>query len=156
MHIVILNEFAFSDEQLDKFKRLGQLTVFDDTISEDQAKHHLNGVGIAIIEGFKAPLNNRAFAQADRLKLLALGSTAYHFVGLEFTPRRGIKVANIPWFSTEAVVEHTIALMFAVIRRIPIGDREVRRNGFIITASKNDNRFLGFDIKGRPLNVVGK
>lgn len=155
MHIAILNEFAFSDEQLNKLKGLGKVTVFDDTVSECQAKRHLNGVDIAIVEGFKAPLNNRVLAQADSLKFLSLSSTAYHFIDLEFASRRGIIVANIPGFSTEAVAEHTIALMFAVIRRIPIGDREVRENGLVITASENDGRFLGFDIKGKTMGVLG-
>jgi len=155
VHIAILNEFAFSDEQLNKLKGLGKVTVFDDTVSECQAKRHLNGVDIAIVEGFKAPLNNRVLAQADSLKFLSLSSTAYHFIDLEFASRRGIIVANIPGFSTEAVAEHTIALMFAVIRRIPIGDREVRENGLVITASENDGRFLGFDIKGKTMGVLG-
>ena len=155
MNIAILNEFSFSEDHLARLKRLGQLAIYDDTVSETQAIQRMKGAEIAIVEGFKTPLNNTVLEGTDGLKLLALSSTAYHFIDLEFAAQKGIKVANTPGFSTEAVAEHTIALMFAVIRRIPLGDRKVRENGFVITAIEDDNQFLGFDVKGKTLGVLG-
>ncbi len=155
MNISILNEFFFNEGHLCRLKRLGRLDIYDDTVSEAQALLRIKGAQIAIVEGFKTPLNNTVLENADELKLLALSSTAYHFVDLEFAAKKGINVANVPGFSTEAVAEHTIALMFAVIRQIPLGDRKVKQNLFEISASEDDNRFLGFDIKGKTLGVLG-
>ena len=48
-------------------------------------------------------------------------------VDLDAANDRGVKVANIPGYATEAVAKHAIALMLAVARAIPRGDAASRR-----------------------------
>ena len=154
MNIAILNEFDFNEEHIDRLRRLGQLTVYGNTQSEAQSIQRMKGAEIAIV-GDQAPLNNTVLGNADGLKLLAVGSTGLDFIDLEFAAQKGIRVAYVPGFSTEAVAEHTIALMFAVIKRIPLGDKKVRERPWEISGSEDDNQFLGFDIKGKTLGVLG-
>ena len=114
----------------------------------------MKGAEIAIV-GDQVPLNNTVLGTADDLKLLAIGSTGLDFVDLEFAAEKGIRVTNVPGFSTQAVAEHTIALMFAVIKRIPLGDKKVRERPFEISGSEDDDQFLGFDVIGKTLGVLG-
>ena len=61
-------------------------------------------------------------------------------------------VANVPGYSTEAVAEHTFALMLAVIRRIPAADAAVRHGQF---ATREGDSSFGFDLAGKTLGIVG-
>ena len=149
-----MNDFSFSEEHIDRLRRLGRLAVYGDTLSEPQSIQRMKGAEIAIV-GDQAPLNHTVLGSADELKLLAIGSTGLDFIDLEFAAAKGIRVAYVPGFSTQAVAEHTIALMFAVIKRIPLGDKKVRERPFEISGSEDDNQFLGFDVKGKTLGVLG-
>lgn len=155
MEIAVLNDCHLNEEHLERLRKLGSLTVYDNTDSESGCIGRLKGAEIALVDGFDAPLNARVIESADTLRLLVVLSTAFNVVDLDAANRMGIKVANVPGFSTESVAEHAIALMFAVIRRIPLGDREVRKSPFQIAGSESDERFLGFEVKGKTLGVIG-
>ncbi len=155
MNIAVLNDCYLNEEQLERLRKLGSLTVYDGTDSQSECIERLKGVEIALVDGFEAPLNARVIESADALKLLVLQSTAFNIVDLDAANRMDVKVANVPGFSTEAVAEHAIALMFAVIKRIPLGDREVRKAPFEIRGIESDERFLGFEVKGKTLGVIG-
>ena len=154
MNIAILHGFSFNEGHIDMLRRLGSLAIYDNTLSEPQSIQRMKGVEIAIV-GDQTPLNNTVLGNADKLQLLAIGSTGYDFIDVEFATENGIRVAYVPGFSTQSVAEHTIALMFAVIKRIPLGDRKVRERPFEISGSEDDNQFLGFDVKGKTLGVLG-
>lgn len=156
MKITILNESFLSREHLKRLRKLGALTIYQSTHSERQAIKRLRGVDIAIADCSMAPLNRRVLTSVDRLKLLVLSSTGYDSVDLKAANERKIKVANAPGFSTDAVAEMTIALMFAVIRKIPLGDRMIRRMPFQIDwDDKNHAKLFGADVRGKTLGIIG-
>ncbi len=73
-------------------------------------------------------------------------------IDLAAAARRGITVMNTPGVLTEATADLTWALILAVARRVPEGDRIVRRGAF----PPWDLEFLlGMDLQGRTLGVVG-
>ena len=154
MNIAILSEFSFNEGHIDRLRRLGRLAIYDNTLSEPQSIQRMKGAEIAIV-GDQVPLNNTVLGNAGDLKLLAIGTTGLDFIDLEFAAEKGIRVAYVPGFSTQSVAEHTIALMFAVIKRIPLGDKKVRQRPFEISGIEGDNQFLGFDVQGKTLGVLG-
>jgi lactate dehydrogenase-like 2-hydroxyacid dehydrogenase len=156
MQIAILNNSFFDDSHLARLRQLGALAIYDDTGREQQAVARVKGVKIALVDGFKMPLNRAVFESGTKLKLVVLNSTAFHMVDLEAANRRGVKVANIPGYATQAVAEHAIALMFAVVRAIPIGNAAMRAEPFQIDGSnRGHERFLGFELRGKTLGVIG-
>ena len=66
-------------------------------------------------------------------------------------------MANAPGFSKEAVAELVIGLMFAVNRKIPLMDRDMRANPFESDPGNVEcqNRYWGFDIKGKTMGIIG-
>ncbi len=155
MNVAVLNGCYLSEAHLERLKNLGPLTVYDDTDNESGCIERLKGVEIALVDGFKVPLTARVIESAETLRLLVVLSTAFNVVDLNAANRMGVKVANVPGFSTESVAEHAIALMFAVIKRIPLGDREVRKSPFQIAGTESDERFRGFEVQGKTLGVIG-
>lgn len=69
--------------------------------------------------------------------------------------RRGVMVTNTPHAVTEGTANMAWALILAVARRIPEGDRYVRSGAFEREGPLAPAEFLGMDITGRTLLIVG-
>ena len=86
------------------------------------------------------------------LRVVANFGVGYDNVDLPAATERGVVVANTPDVLTEATAEHTIALLLALLRRVPEGDRLVRRRD----PWRLDPAFmLGRGLRGLRLGVVG-
>jgi lactate dehydrogenase-like 2-hydroxyacid dehydrogenase len=156
MKIVILNECFLKENHLDRLYALGELEIYSDTDTEEKTKTRLKGADIAIADPFVAKLNKNVLLNLDQLKLLALNTTGYDLVDIENAAKKNIKVAHIPNFSTDAVAEHVIALIFGLIRKIPISDKTVRDGLFEVDPGNIEHRnFLTFNLKDKILGVVG-
>jgi glyoxylate reductase len=92
-------------------------------------------------------------AQAgDKLKLIANYGAGVDHVDVATARQRGILVSNTPGVLTEDTADMTIALMLAVIRRIPEGMAVMQAGewqGWAPTA------FLGGRVGGRRLGILG-
>lgn len=157
MKIVVLNECFLSDTHLKRLEALGELEVFNNTATEELAIERLESADIAVIDGFICPPTAKVLENTDKLKLVVLPHTGYFMVDLETANKKEIKVANAPGFSKQAVAEMVIGLMFAVNRKIPLMDRDMREHPFESDPGNTDmqNRYWGFDIKGKTMGIIG-
>ncbi len=156
MNIAILHDWVLGKEDVEKLSTVASVTSYQVTDTEEEAIERLKGVDIAIVNGFELPLTRTLFENTDQVKLFVAASTAYHFVDLDAASNNNIKVANVPDFSTEAVAEHAIALMFSVIRKIPLGNQKIREKPFQASGTESEDGPLGgFEVKGRTLGVLG-
>jgi D-3-phosphoglycerate dehydrogenase len=157
MKIAVLNECFLSEEHLARLKTLGEVTVFENTTTEDEAIEKLKDADIAVIDGFLCPPTAQVLESTDTLKLIVLPHTGYFMVDMDAANKKGIKVANAPGFSKQAVAELVIGLMFAVNRRIPLMDRKMRENPFESDPGsvEHQDTYWGFDIKGKTMGVMG-
>lgn len=156
MRIAVLHDPMFSQAQLARLGALGTVVNHRDTIDLVHGTARLRTAEIAIVDGFKLPVTRALIEGAHRLRLLVLTSTAYHMVDFDAANERRITVANIPGYSTEAVAEHAIALLFAVARTVTAADRAMRAGPFQIDPGNPAHRkFLGFELRGKTLGVIG-
>lgn len=156
MKIAILTDCSLKEQQLKRLKRLGDVALYDDTDSEEKAISRLNGINIAIADAYLTPLNEKVFNNAKNLQFVAISSTGFDVVDLTAAKKNKIKVANIPGFSTEAVAEQAIALMFAVLRKIPRLDKAMRQGPFELDPGKDDTmQYIGTTVKGKTLGIIG-
>jgi len=63
--------------------------------------------------------------------------------------RHGIKIANIPDYSSEAIAEHAAALAFALNRKLIKADKHSHQFNF-----KNDS-LMGFNFSGKTIGLIG-
>lgn len=91
-----------------------------------------------------------AQALASRgVRLLALRSAGYNHVDLAAAAEAGITVVRVPAYSPHAVAEHTIALMLALVRKIPRAHSRVRDGNFSLEG------LLGFDLYNKTVGLIG-
>jgi len=91
-------------------------------------------------------------AAGPQLKVIANYAVGYNNVDVPAAKEKNIMVTNTPGVLTNAVVEHTIALILAVADRIPEADKYCRDGKFIAWGPK---LLLGADITGKTIGIVG-
>lgn len=90
---------------------------------------------------------NQLFESMPKLKGVALATTSFGWIDLEYCKKRGIPVANIPGYSREAVAEHTLGLLLSLAKRIIISDRRTQKGAYKIG--------MGFELAGKTLGIIG-
>jgi D-lactate dehydrogenase len=90
-----------------------------------------------------------AVLAAGGTRLIALRSAGYNHVDLDAARLLGLTVTHAPDYSPHAVAEHAIALLLALVRRIPQAYSRVREGNFAIDG------LLGFDLHGKTAVLVG-
>ena len=82
----------------------------------------------------------------ERTKLIVTRSTGYDHIDIEACKRHGIKVCNIPGYSTSSVAEHTITMMLAVAKKI---------KEYALIQDHKFPRLKGMELKGKTLGIIG-
>jgi D-3-phosphoglycerate dehydrogenase len=85
---------------------------------------------------------------AVRLRLIARAGIGVDNIDLDAATARGILVVNAPMGNVRSTAEHTLALIFALARRIPAADRAVRDGAW-------KDGYEGTQLAGKRLGVIG-
>jgi D-3-phosphoglycerate dehydrogenase len=94
-------------------------------------------------------VDRELLAAAPRLSVVGRAGVGVDNVDVPAATARGVLVINAPTANVVSAVEHTFALLFALLRRIP--DAAVS-----MAAGKwEKSRFLGSELAGKTLGIVG-
>jgi phosphoglycerate dehydrogenase-like enzyme len=86
--------------------------------------------GAAALLTGDAPVTDGVLAAIPELRIVATVTAGTDQVDVEAARERGVWVANVPDASTEEVAVHALAMMLALLRRLPRYDRHVRDGGW--------------------------
>lgn len=73
-----------------------------------------------------APITARVLAELPGLRMVGRYGVGYDIVDVEAARERGVWVANVPDYGTEEVAAHALSMALALLRHLPLYDREVR------------------------------
>lgn len=102
----------------------------------------------AIITRSRTQVDSELIRAAARLKVIGRGGVGVDNIDLEAASRRGILVLNAPEANNVSAAELTIALLLAAARGVMRSDKLVRRGIW-------DRKFLGREVKGATLGIIG-
>jgi phosphoglycerate dehydrogenase-like enzyme len=149
--IAIIDDWGGLVRSLPVWDRLaGRATIdaFPDTLTDEVAlAHRLAPYEIVVAVRERTRFTAGLIGRLPALKLLALGGRWTGQVDLAASAARGIVVTETEGSAVNAF-EHTIALMMALVRRVPQEDRAMR-------AGTWQTPPLGVDMAGKTLGVVG-
>jgi glyoxylate reductase len=140
--------------QLKKNKKI-DLDVYeqDKKIPRGTLLRRVKGVDILLsllTEKIDAEVMDKAGPQ---LKLIANYAVGFNNIDLKAAAERGIVVTNAPHPNiSESVAEHTIALIFALSRRIVESDKFTRAGKY---KNWDPNLLLGTDLYGKTIGIIG-
>jgi D-3-phosphoglycerate dehydrogenase len=90
-----------------------------------------------------------ALDAAAKLKVISRHGIGVDSIDLKAATENGIVVANTPRVNTTAVAEHTIALMLAIMRRIPEANLSLKSGKW------EAPKFVGEELAGKTLGIIG-
>jgi D-3-phosphoglycerate dehydrogenase len=103
--------------------------------------------GLAIRSATKA--TEKLISAATNLKVIGRAGIGVDNVDIPAASRRGIIVMNTPFGNSITTAEHAIALMFALARDLPEANTSTQAGKW------EKNRFMGVEITGKTLGVIG-
>ncbi len=103
--------------------------------------------GLAIRSATKATA--KLIAGAPRLRVIGRAGIGVDNVDVAAATARGVIVMNTPHGNAITTAEHAIAMMFAIAREIPQADASTQAGRW------EKNRFLGVELTGKTLGVIG-
>jgi D-3-phosphoglycerate dehydrogenase / 2-oxoglutarate reductase len=146
---VVVTSRSFSSGRIDLVARLEDAGL---TVVRGSTTHDLAAMGTALGDAVAwiagtAPVTAAHLAAAPHLRLVARYGVGVDAVDVVAAARAGVIVTNTPGANSEAVAEHAVALLFAVLRGVPAGDRRVRRDDWSVSR--------GRQLAGSVAGVVG-
>jgi glyoxylate reductase len=98
------------------------------------------------------PVDRELFEAAPRLRAVSTYAVGTDNIDLAAASERGIPIGHTPDVLTETSADLALALMLAVMRRIPEGDAEVRAGEWL---TWEPARLLGHDLHRATVGIVG-
>jgi D-3-phosphoglycerate dehydrogenase / 2-oxoglutarate reductase len=71
------------------------------------------------------PVGEELFSRLPALRVVGTASVGFDRIDLDAAERRGIVVVSVPDYCTQEVADHTLGLLYALVRGIVVLDRDV-------------------------------
>lgn len=105
-----------------------------------------------LISMLSNPVDATVINKGSKLKIIANYAVGFNNIDVNAASSKGIKVANTPDVLTETTAEGAFALLLAVARRLTEAEQSLRNGEF---DGWNPNGFIGFDLTGKKLGILG-
>ena len=155
MKIVILDGQALNPGDLnwESISSLGDTTIYDQTVGEEQIIARIGGADIIIPN--KTPITEAVLAACPSVKLICVTATGYNIVDCDAAKRRGIPVCNVPGYGTAAVSQFTIALLLELCHRIGHHDNAVHQGKWITCPNFCFWDTPQMELAGKTMGIIG-
>lgn len=154
MHIVVTDAETVlgGGITVDFLKEFGRVTVYD-LIDPADLPARLADADAVICN--KSPITADVMAAAPYLKYVGLFATGYNNIDVAYAAAHGITVCNVPGYSTEAVAQHTMALLLAVVNRVGDYNRTVAEGDWIRSRTFSYFPLPLTELSGKVMGIVG-
>ncbi len=154
MKIVILDGYTTNPGDLswDFLKEFGTYTVYDRT-PEDKIIERAKDCDIIITN--KTPVRAETIAQLPNLKFIALLSTGYNVVDVDFAAKRGIPVSNVPCYSTSAVAQLVFAFILEFTNRVSLHSEAVHSGEWSSCPNFCFWKSPLTELQGKTIGIIG-
>lgn len=154
MKIVITDAATITggDLSFNIFKNFGDLYVYELSTIE-KTKERIKDADIVLCN--KTPMTKEVLSCAEKLKYIGLFATGFNNVDLEYTKSKNITVCNVPGYSTEAVAQHTFALILEILSRTCDYNKTVKQGDWVKSRTFSYFPIPIFELHGKTLGIVG-
>ena len=153
MKIVVLDaQTVGEDVDWSGYEKLGEVVRYPYSATEE-VPERVKDAEVIIVN--KVLINERTVGNAKNLKLVCVLATGTNNLDKEYLESRGIIWHNVAGYSTEAVAQHTFAMLFYLLEKLRYYDEYVKDGAYekspLFTHFAN-----GFaEIKGKTWGIIG-
>ncbi len=152
--LVILDAYATNPGDLSwaPIECLADCTIHDRSAPADVSARI--GAAVAVMLN-KAVLDAQAIAAAPRLEYVGILATGWNTIDLAAARKRGLVVTNVPGYSTEAVAQHTFALLLEMTNQVALHSADARAGGWARNPDYCYRLTPQIELAGMTLGIVG-
>lgn len=127
--IVYLDAYTLNPGDLSwsALEELGELEVFDRTLPPLIIQRMEN---TEILLTNKVKVSEDLLEKLPKLKYIGVTATGYDIIDVEATKKKNIVVTNVPAYGTEAVAQHTFALLLALTNKVSLHAESVKKGNW--------------------------
>lgn len=133
-------------------KEFGEVVEYDLTPPELLAER-LQGADAVICNKTRIPAE--VMAACPDLKYIGLFATGFNNIDVDYAAAHGITVCNVPGYSTEAVAQHSFALLLAITDRCHEYNRTVAEGDWIRSRTFAHFPIPLAELCGKTIGIVG-
>ncbi len=130
-------------------RELGDVAIYTERGADREAEliRRVRDADVVVNIRAHARFTAAVIESSPKLRLISVWGTGTDHVDLTAAQQRGITVTSTPGVNANAVAEHTMALILAIMRRIPAMDAAVRAGQW--------PRGMLTQLEGKTLGIVG-
>lgn len=153
MKISLLDIDTLGDDlDLSAVEGLGDVTIYPLTLQSD-VKERITDADVLIIN--KVKLNSQNLPFAKNLKLICITATGFDNVDIEYCREHGIAVCNVAGYSTDSVVQVTMAMAFSLATNLNAFDSYVKSGTYTESGIFNCLKPVFHEMSKMTWGVVG-
>ena len=137
---------------LEFLKEFGEVVEYDLT-APDEVIPRLQGADAVIVN--KVRITAEVMAACPTLKYVGLFATGYNNIDVEYAAAHGVTVCNVPGYSTEAVAQHTFALILALTDRVHEYNATVAQGDWVRSRTFSYFPIPMMELCGKTIGIVG-
>ena len=153
MKIVFLDAKTIGEDiDLSGFDELGEVVKYGFSTAEE-ARERSKDADVLVLN--KVQVNEQTIGAAKHLKLVCVTATGTNNLDKEYLAKQGIEWRNVAGYSTESVAQHTFAMVFYLLEKLPYYDNYVKSEKYV-----NDVSFTHFakafhELSGKTYGIIG-
>ena len=154
MKIVVLDGHTENPGDLswDALAALGDLTVYDYTAPEEI----LPRIGDApIILTNKTPITRQTMDECPNLRYIGVLATGFNVIDIAAAKEKGIVVANVPSYGTQAVAQFVMAQLLEICHRIGHHNDAVQQGRWMACRDFSFWDYPLMELAGKTFGIVG-
>jgi len=153
MNISVLDVATLgNDLNFDLLNNLGDIKIYDLT-TQDQVVERISDAEVVILNKVKLNKDNLPFAK--KLRLICITATGFDNVDVNYCREHNIAVCNVAGYSTDSVVQLTVAMAFSLATNLNSFDRYVKSGRYSDSQIFNCVEPVFHEISGLTWGVVG-
>ena len=134
------------------FRRFGEVICCGSTRPEDAARN-IGDADIVLVN--KTPITAEVMDRCKNLRYIGLFATGYNNIDIPAARAHGITVCNAGAYSTNAVIQHTFALLLSLAGNLPRYEQAVADGEWERSATFSYFPYPVHEITGKTMAVIG-
>lgn len=140
------------DVDLSYFNELGEVEFYETSTADEAAERTKDA---QIVVSNKVEMSEKTLGEAEELKMICLTATGTNNVDFAYVNSRNIPVANVKSYSTDSVVQHTFAMLFYLLEKLPYYDRYVKSGEYSKSSLFSHFDYQYHELAGMRFGIIG-
>jgi D-3-phosphoglycerate dehydrogenase / 2-oxoglutarate reductase len=146
MKILITEPEYFDEETVAVLRKCGSVTR--KRVTKKELESIVKDYEVLIVR-IETRIDRKVLDNAKKLKVIGSATTGLEHINQNYAKKHGVKIFSLHGEHTVSTAEHTMALIFALSRRIPWANESMKQGNW------KRYLFIGRQLSGKTLGIIG-